>query len=157
MVVTNPGGHTVSMHFTVNSTVFSLGGHSVSINAIVTIGNQILPSAINVLATGDSVYQVGMDDQSALPAYPQFHIGFSSVPVSTGSSFSFNSQYLGNQSIPGTYQPGATTAGDSMASAIVTILFSTLAAGDSVSGSFTFGTAQGTVQGNFSGIILSVN
>jgi uncharacterized protein (TIGR03437 family) len=157
VVVTNPGGSSMSTNFTVNSAVFSLGGHSVNINAIVTIGNQILPIAIGALAIGGSVYSVGIDDQSALPAYPQFQVGLSADPVSTGSNVTFNSDTANGGLTSSMYQPDSTTAGSTMSSASLTIDFGALAAGSAVSGTVTFGTAQGTVQGNFKGIIISVD
>ena len=156
VVVTTPGGGSMSKNFTVYSSVLSLGGHSVNIDASATIGTQVLPSVIGVLATGDNTYSVAMNDLSALPAYPQFQAGFSSPPVSTGSSVSFNSTIL-EVSPAGVYQPDPGTASGSMASASLTITFTALAPGAPVSGTFSFGTAQGTVNGNFTGIIISVD
>ena len=146
----------MSKNFTVYNPVSSLGGHSVNIDASATIGNQLLPSVIGVLPTGDNTYSAAMNDLSALPAYPQFQAGFSSPPVSTGSSVSFNSTIL-QVSPAGVYQPDPGTASGSMASASLTITFGPLAPGAPVSGAFTFGTAQGNVNGNFTGIITSVD
>ena len=153
VLVTNPGGNTVSMRFPVNSPVFSLGGHSISINAIVKIGNQILPAVIGALLTFGNNYSVETDDQSALPAYPQFQAGFSAEPVSTDSTFTFSSDSLDGGLTSSSYQPGAATPASTMSSAAVTIEFDTLTPGAAASGDFTFGTAQGTIQGNFTGII----
>ena len=156
VVVTNPGGGSVSMRFTVSKPVFS-AVQSINITALVTIGNQILPSEIGVLATGGNIYQIGMDDQSALPAYPQFQVGFPCAAVSTGASVTFSSQSNGNESGGGVYQPDPATAAGSTAAAAVTIKFGAFAPGAAVSGTVTFATAQGTVQGNLTGTIISVD
>jgi len=156
VVVTNPGGGSLSMNFTVANTAFS-AVRSVNITALVTIGDQVLWSEIGVLATGGNTYQIGMGDQPALPAYPQFQVAFPCAPVSTGSSITFSSQSNGNESGGGVYQPDPTTPGGSMAAAAITIRFGAFAPGAGVSGAVTFNTAQGTVQGNFTGTITSVD
>lgn len=156
VVVTTPGGGSMPLSFTVNSAAFSLGGRSVSIDARVTIGNQVLWSEIGALATGGNVYSIGMDDQSASPAYPQFKIAFASTAVNTGSSVTFSSQSLGNESGSGAYRPDPAAPSGSVAAASLTITFGVLAAGAPVSGAFTLVTAQGTVNGNFTGAIISV-
>jgi uncharacterized protein (TIGR03437 family) len=156
VVVTSPGG-AMAMDFTVTGAAFSLAGHSVNIKATVKIGNQSLPSVMGLAAISGGTYQAGMNDLSALPAFPQFQIGFPAAPVSTGSSLTFNSQFLGNESLAGMYQPDRMTAASSIAAAAITVDFSALAAGAAISGAFTLSTAQGTVQGNFTGTIISVN
>jgi len=156
VVVTTPGGGSLSMNFVVNSAVFSLGGHSVTVDATVTIGNQVLSSEIGALDVGANNYSVSMNDQLALPAYPQFQIAFSCAPVSTGSSVTFNSQSLGNESGGGTYQPDPATPAGSIGAASITVTFGPLIAGAPVSGALSLITAQGTVAGNFTGTIVSI-
>lgn len=151
VVVTNPGGASASAGFTVSSGGFSLGDQSVNISATVRIGGQALSSEIGAVAMGNNVYFVEMDDEFALPALPQFEVEFNATPAISGPVVTFN-----GASLASLYQPDLTTVG-SISSTTLTVNFGTLAAGAPVSGTVTFSTSVGTVQGTFTGTITSVD
>jgi len=145
-------------HFSLNLSVnpasggVSLQGKSFTINGTITIGGQALAFEIQTLATSATAYFVELDNDISAASGIQFEEEFNS-----GLSVSGSTGVYSGSSAAGFYSNLNTNYGMpiTITSATLTITFTSSAPGSAVTGSVSFATASGTIQGTFTGTLAS--
>jgi hypothetical protein len=146
-----------TVHLSVNLTVtpasggISVQGKSFTINGTMTMSGKALGFEIQTLATSGTAYFVLLDNDISATSGISFEEEFDS-----GVSVSGNTAVFSGSSLVGTYiNINANGNLLSITSTTLTINFTSSAPGSAVTGTVSFSTSSGTIQGTFTGTLAS--
>jgi len=127
------------------SSGLALQGTLFSIDGTLTISGKGLRFEIQAAAVG-SAHLITIDDQAALPSFPQLLAQYTATGSISGNTATFTSS-----SVTGLYQASATSFGTVNSATLVLNFSSPASTGSSVTGTLTLSTSSGAVQATFTG------
>lgn len=126
-----------------------LQGKGFQIDGTLTISGTTLRFEIQGVPSGAS-HLVTIDDEFALPTYPQLLVQFTSIGSISGNTATFSST-----NVFGLYQSDPAKLA-SISSATLVINFTSSSGGSPVTGTLTLSTSSGTVQATFTGSLTAI-
>jgi hypothetical protein len=127
----------------------SVAGKSFVVDGTLNISGTALRFEIQAVPGGAS-HLITIDDELALPSYPQLLVQYTAMGSVSGNAATFSST-----NVTGLYQSDPTKLA-TINSATLVINFTSSSAGSSVTGTLTLSTSTGTVQATFTGSLTAI-